>query len=317
MINIYRDGVTYDLPVDVLEEISYYDWHRARPKAEEMVACSPFRDEDSPSFSINLENGLWRDFGATGEFGQGNLITLLSFLRNETYIEVEDYLLEKYGIDLSDVSKLKLNFNLKIETKVNINIDIETYKQFAYRSPYLATRGITEKIQKAFKIGYDRKSKSVAFPWFDVKGNIINIKFRSTENKRFFYYPTGQPIKNHLYGMHFIYRSEMKKIYIVESEIDALYLWSNGFPAVALGGSNISEKQKQLLLRCPATEFVLATDNDKVGKEIRKKLIDMFIGYKTLSELVLPDSVKDVNELKSDQIKALANDTKPVEFRIF
>jgi DNA primase len=317
MINIHRDGKTYDLPVDVLEEINYYDWNRARPKEDEMVACSPFRDEDSPSFSINLETGLWRDFGATGEFGQGNLITLLSFLRNDTHIEVEDYLLEKYGIDLTDVDKLELNFDLNFDVKTEINIDIETYKKYAFRSPYLATRGITEKIQKAFKIGYDKRNKAVAFPWFDVKGNIINIKFRSTENKRFFYYPTGQAIRNHIYGMHFIYRGDIKKVYIVESEIDALFLWSNGFPAVALGGSNISEKQKQLLLRCPANEFVLATDNDKIGKEIRKKLTDILIGYKELSELVLPNGVKDVNELNSNQIKELSNDLKTVEFTIF
>jgi DNA primase len=317
MITIKRDNVEYELDVDVLEELNYYDWNRARVKAEEMIACSPFRDEKSPSFSINLETGLFIDFGSDDLFSRGNLITLLSFLRNETPQEIEDYLLEKYGIDLSDVSKLKLNFDLKIETKVNVNIDIETYKQFAYRSPYLATRGITEKVQRAFKIGYDKRNKAVAIPWFDTKGNIVNIKFRSTKSKKFFYFADGQPIRNHIYGMHFIYRSEIKKIYIVESEIDALFLWSNGFPAVALGGSNVSEKQKQLLLRCPANEFVLATDNDKVGKEIRKKLIAMFIGSKTLSELVLPESVKDVNELNSDQIKALANDTKPVEFRIF
>jgi DNA primase len=317
MIVIKRDNVEYELPVDVLEELNYYDWNRANVKADEMIACSPFRDERSPSFSINLETGLFIDFGSDDLFSRGNLITLLSYLRNETHVEVEDYLLDKYGIDLSDVDKLELNFDLNFDVKVDVNIDIETYKKYAYRSPYLATRGITEKIQKAFKIGYDKQNKAVAFPWFDTKGNIVNIKFRSTKSKKFFYYPQGQPIRNHIYGMHFVYRLDLKKVYVVESEIDALYLWSNGIPAIALGGSNISDKQKQLIMRSPIETLVLATDNDKVGKEIRKKIIHSFLGIKDLREVNLPESVKDVNELKSDQIKRLTDQEETVEFRIF
>jgi len=317
MITIVRNEVEYELPVDVLEELSFYDWNRARVKPDEMVSCSPFRYEKSPSFSINLSSGLWRDFGATGDYGQGNLIGLLSFLRNEAFVEVEDYLLEKYGIDLSDINKLELNFDLSFDTKVETSISIEEYKKFAFRSPYLATRGISEKVQRAFKIGYDKRSKAVAFPWFDVKGNIINIKFRSTENKRFFYYPTGQAIRNHIYGMHFIYKGDIKKAYIVESEIDALYMWSNGFPAIALGGSNISEKQKQLISRSPIETLVYATDNDKVGQEIREKLTAMYIGSKELEEIAFPESVKDVNELSPEQLKEVATNTKPVEFSIF
>lgn len=317
MIVIKRDNVEYELPVDVLEELNYYDWNRANVKADEMIACSPFRDERSPSFSINLETGLFIDFGSDDLFSRGNLITLLSYLRNETHVEVEDYLLDKYGIDLSDVDKLELNFDLNFDVKVDVNIDIETYKKYAYRSPYLATRGITEKIQKAFKIGYDKQNKAVAFPWFDTKGNIVNIKFRSTKSKKFFYYPQGQPIRNHIYGMHFVYRLDLKKVYIVESEIDALYLWSNGIPAIALGGSNISDKQKQLIMRSPIETLVLATDNDKVGKEIRKKIKEAFLGIKDLREVNFPESVKDVNELKPEQLKSLTDQEEAVEFRIF
>lgn len=317
MIVIKRDNVEYELPVDVLEELNYYDWNRANVKADEMIACSPFRDERSPSFSINLETGLFIDFGSDDLFSRGNLITLLSYLRNETHVEVEDYLLDKYGIDLSDVDKLELNFDLNFDVKTEINIDIETYKKYAYRSPYLATRGITEKIQKAFKIGYDKQNKAVAFPWFDTKGNIVNIKFRSTKSKKFFYYPQGQPIRNHIYGMHFVYRLDLKKVYIVESEIDALYLWSNGIPAIALGGSNISDKQKQLIMRSPIETLVLATDNDKVGKEIRKKIKEAFLGIKDLREVNFPESVKDVNELKSEQLKELTDQEETVEFTIF
>ncbi|PAW37928.1 hypothetical protein CKQ70_30790 [Bacillus toyonensis] len=318
MITIYRNEVYYDLNVDIAEELGYYDWHRARPKGEEMVACSPFRDESSPSFSINLETGLWIDFGSSHDlYSKGGLVTLLSFLRNETPLEVEDYLLEKYGIDLSDTDKLELNVNFDTSTKVDTIISTEDYKPYAYRSPYLAGRGISEKVQRAFKVGYDRNSKAVALAWHDVKGNMVNIKFRSINSKIFYYYPTGQQLRNHIYGMHFIYKLTPDTVFLVESEIDCLYLWSIGIPAIALGGSKISEKRKQLLLRCPAKRIVLATDNDKVGREIREKVTKLLVGYKELYEITIPENYNDVNDVPPEILKRVCDNATPVNLILF
>lgn len=317
MIEIKRNSIEYELPVDVLEELNFYNWNRARVKTDEMVACSPFRDDGSPSFSINLTTGLWIDFGSADYNSKGNLITLLSFFRNETHYEVENYLLEKYGIDLSDTDKLELNVDFSIDTEISTIISIDDYKKYAFRSPYLAGRGITEKVQRAFKIGFDKQANAVAFAWLDYMGNIINVKFRSTKTKQFFYYPEGQPIKDHIYGMNFIYKMGIEKAYIVESEIDALYLWSYGFPAIALGNSKFNDERKKLLLRSPIKTLVLATDNDVVGKEVREKIIKAVYGYKELEDLVLPDNAKDVNDLKPEQLIEVANNTKPHNIILF
>lgn len=318
MITIYRNEVYYDLNVDIPEELSFYDWRRARPKEHEMVACSPFRDESSPSFSINLENGKWIDFGSNSDlYSKGGLVSLLSYLRNETIEEVEDYLLDKYGIDLSDVDKLELNVNFDISTKVDTIISHEEYQQYAYRSPYLAGRGISEQVQRAFKVGFDRKSNAVALAWHDVKGNIVNIKFRSTKSKQFYYFPTGQQLRNHIYGMHFIYKMKPETVFLVESEIDCLYLWSIGVPAIALGGSKISDRRKQLLLRCPAKRIVLATDNDKVGNEIREKVTKLLIGYKEIHEITIPKNYNDVNDVPPEILKRVCSNTTPVNLILF
>lgn len=317
-MKINRNGIDYELKVDVLDELNFYDWSRVRVKPDEMVACSPFRNEKSPSFSINLETGLWIDFGSHDDFyKKGNLITLLSFLRNETPNEVESYLLSKYGIDLSDVDSLSIDIDFSIDTKEEPIIDIDTYKQYAFKHPYLNRRGISDKVQRAFKIGFDKKSNAIALAWFDVDGNIINIKFRSVKSKIFYYYPNGQPIRNHIYGMHFVFKMKSETVYLVESEIDALYMWSNGFPAIALGGSNISEAQKKLILRSPIKTLVMATDNDAVGQEIRDKVSRAFMGTKEIREINLPVGVKDVNDLSPERLKQVANNTIPVTFSIF
>jgi len=286
-------------------------------RVEEFTACSPFRDESSPSFSINLISGQWIDFGSSDHYSKGNLVTLLSYLHNETPLEIETYLLEKYGIDFMDTDSLELNFNLSLEDQVEKKIiTLEDYKQYSYRHNYLNGRGINEKVQRAFKIGYDKKGKAIAIPWFDKDGNIINVKFRSVSTKRFYYYPTGQAIKNHLYGMHFVFKLNLKRVFIVESEIDALYLWSCGFPAIALGGSNISAAQQQLILRSPITDLVIATDNDAVGRQIRERIISSFVGYTELHDLILPSTVKDVNELSPARLTSLAKNTSEVNIKI-
>lgn len=308
----------HELDIDVLEEMNYYDWDRARNRGEELTACSPFRTESSPSFSINLVNGTWIDFGANDDYhSKGNIVTLLSYLRQENPSQIEDYLIDKYGLDLLNVENLSLNVDFTLVDKPLRVISKEEYSEYAFRSPYLGNRGITEKVQRAFQIGYNKKANAVAFAWHDIKGNIVNVKFRSVKSKIFFYFSDGQPIRNHIYGMHFVYRLKSETVFIVESEIDALYLWSNGYHAIALGGSNLSEPQKQLLLRCPAKTFVIATDNDSVGQEVKKKIIDAVIGYKELKEIHLPDNTKDVNDLSADKLKAVADNATTIEIDIF
>lgn len=304
------------LAIDVLEELSPYEFYKARNRGTELTSCSPFRSEDSPSFSINLENGQWIDFGASGDsHGKGNFISLLSFLRGEPYEQTEQYLIDKYGITKRNVDNITLNINLEPPKRNNRIITLDEYKQYAYRHPYLKGRGISEKVQNAFKIGYDRKNKAVAFPWFDVDGNIVNVKFRSVRSKHF-HYADGQPIRNHLYGIHFIKKllpSRPEKFaYIVESEIDALYLWTNGLPAVAIGGSNITKQQIGLLKRSPIRQLIIATDNDEVGQKVKSKITSELLGFMELYEIQIPDGKKDVNDLTEEEIKSIHESKKPV-----
>lgn len=303
----------YELPVDVLEELQPYEWYKARNRGHELTACSPFRNERTPSFSINLTTGQWIDFGAGDDepFKKGNLILLLSYLRNETPQEVENYLLDKYGIDLSDVDSLELGLNLSMQEEKTKIITLEEYKKYAYRHPYLSSRGISEKVQRAFKVGFDKEKNAVALAWQDIKGNIVNIKFRSVISKMF-YYADGQPIRNHIYGMYFVYKLGCKVVYVVESEIDALYLWTHGKPAIALGGSNITEQQKKLILRSPITDLVIATDNDAAGIKIKNNIIRNLQGLLNLHEAHLPNSVKDVNELPPEYLLQVVENYSPV-----
>ena len=41
------------IDVDVKEELMQYEWRRAKFTEDKIIACSPFRDDNSPSFVVS------------------------------------------------------------------------------------------------------------------------------------------------------------------------------------------------------------------------------------------------------------------------
>lgn len=296
-----------ELQVDVKAEISLYPWYRAKWLEDRVIACSPFRDDKNPSFAVFLANGVWVDSGAlTEDWQKGNLIRLLSFLRNETYEETEEYLISEYAPERWDVDDLKLDIHLKEEVTYR-PLSMDLLEPFKYAHPYLERRGITKKTQRAVKIGYDPASKSIVIPWFDRHGNLVTWKQRSVVDKIFWYYAEGQPIRRHLYGLDLVYRLNRKEeVFITEGEIDALTLWQSGRPAIALGGATLSEVQKRLIIQSGIKKIIVATDNDTVGERVKSSLINRLSGYVKIAEVVFPSHTKDINDFRPEELKTLA-----------
>lgn len=302
--------------VDVARELMKYEWRKVRWAGEKFLACSPFRDERRPSFAVRLDTGVWIDSGSTDEeWRKGSFVKLLAWLRNETWAETEDYLLSEYAsFDLGDVDSLRLDFSgLRLEEPAPEPLDPAILDQYRFRHPYLSERrGIEEKYQRGFRVGYDRASRAVTFPWFDRHGRLVNVKFRSVVDKRFWYLPSGQPIKNHLYGLHHVHRKGERRVFLVESEIDAITLWQAGFPAIALGGASMSPAQKGLILQSPIEELVLATDNDAAGRRIADSVANQLNGYLSLWRMEIPEDKKDVNDLTREELIEAAHNVKPL-----
>ncbi|MBC9786695.1 toprim domain-containing protein, partial [Heliobacterium chlorum] len=93
------------------------------------------------------------------------------------------------------------------------------------------------------------------------------------------------------------------KAYLVESEIDAMTLWQMDCPAIAIGGANLSERQRTLLLQSPIQHVILATDNDLAGQRIAQSVWQQLNGYLSITQLQLPEHVKDVNELSRTELE--------------
>ena len=294
-----------EVEIDFLDELNVYDFDKVRQRGSEFLCCSPFRKERSPSFSLNIDSGLWIDYGAVDdEYRKGNFIKLLAFLRDESYQETTEYLLEKYFKKLENTDDLKLNLNINLPCENLIDI-ANPYAGKIYKTDYFTNRGITPRVQELFELGFDDEASAVAMPWHDALGNIINIKFRLVGDKTFFYDKQGKAIKHYVYGLHLIKRYGLKTVAICESEIDAMYLWSSGIPSIALGGSHISDNQINQILSSQLNEIIIATDNDKVGRELAKELEGIFSPHLVVSTLEFITDAKDVNECSTEVITSM------------
>lgn len=302
------------IPVDIKAEIEEYDWGRPQWRDDRLIALSPFRDENSPSFAVNLENGTFIDSGMYDEkWRKGNFIKLLSWLRGESYEETEDYLISMYSPELGDLESLELptTEDWLDRPRNNKVFDVDELKPFQYRHPYLERRGIPFKVQRAFDVGYDPSTKSIVLVWKDWKGNIVSWKHRSVNSKVFWYVKGGQPIRNHLYGIDWVVKRDYKKVWIVEGEIDALTLWSQGIPTIALGTSYLSKAKRNLILQVGIEEIVIATDNDKDGRKAKCSITKGLAGKVHLREVEWGSCskyYKDINDANHEISKISIKD---------
>ena len=292
--------------IKYLEELEPYmdQFQNVRIRGDELISSSPFREDTSPSFSLNLETGLWIDFGSVDDlWGKGNFIKLMAFLSGEHYEDVLERYQQYHISRLSDIDKFELNIKLDLPEEYR-TFDLNNFDYWRYKSDYLNNRGITDKAQSAFRIGYDHGNKAIAIPYHDIDGKVINIKFRKVSRKQFYYLPDGQAIGNHVYGLHMIKRAKATKAFVVESEIDCLYLWGYGIPAVAMGSANMSKRQEELLDLSPLTDLVLAFDNDPAGRRVTRNAQNRLSGKYGLQKLQFPQNCKDVNDIPKNKIKS-------------
>lgn len=308
------------LAVDYYVELEPYldRFNQCRFRDNKLQSCSPFREDRKPSFAVNLENGTWIDSGAVGEYHKGHFITLLSFLREESAEDTCDYLINIYSPLKLDVSELKLDMsflNEEVETELKI-FTSEELKQYAYRHSYLESRGIPDRIQKLFRVGYDPFSGAAAMCWTNSDGQVVNIKFRSVSSKKF-WYADGQRIKDHLYGYSVFKQVSADVLAITESEIDCMRLWAEGIPAVSLGSAYLSVNQAKYIFNCSIEELVIATDNDSAGERCAKQIEETFVGTFNVTRFNFEETdAKDISDLESTQIISGMANRKPCKFRL-
>ncbi|WP_102273218.1 toprim domain-containing protein [Cytobacillus massiliigabonensis] len=285
--------------IDVEAELREFNWTRPRWTSDKLLAASPFRYDQTPSFFVRLEPygdypaGTWSDSGAyDSEWASGGLVKLLSFLRNETYGETEEYLLNAYGYSQDSTDIKLISPRLKVQRARQPLAEAEL-NGFTADYIYLESRGISAEVQAEAGVLYDAKSRAAVIPWRDANGRLRSVKFRTVYGKLFWYHRGATPIRELVFGIEL---AKHKTAILCEAEIDAMSWRQAGYAAIAIGGASFSEVQADIIKRSTIEELVIATDNDNAGVKLRKQVEELLTGYVRIRQAYIDAEFKDANE---------------------
>lgn len=290
-------------------------FHIFRNNGENVQTNCPFHkngQERKPSFGVNGEIDKCHCFSCgwsgtieemiselygyqdEGKFGKRWLIKRF----NTVEIETRPNIMEGFnGRDIkNDILGSRCSSNIcdTISNNQHSFIDDEELDKYRYIHPYMYQRKMDDRVIEIFDVGYDKETECITFPIRDKNGNCLFIARRSV-NTKFFSYPQG--VEKPLYGLYELYQLDEfpKEIYICESMIDAITIWTHCDKyAVALNGLG-NDLQFSQLNNLPNRTFILATDNDSAGIKARIRL-KKYITNKIIKEIILPSNRKDINE---------------------
>lgn len=267
-----------------------------------MVQCPyhKFGRENTPSAQFKKDDGLFYCHKCKISHSLPKVISDVLKLNGYAWLK-ENF--ETVEDAVFDATKFKLKVD-KPEVEKPIYINPEALKKYQGYSDYmLKVRGISKEVLDFFDVGYDKERNCVTFPNKDKWGNILFVATRSIDTK-FFHYPEG--IDKPLYGLYELEKARkagrvIDKVFVVESMIDALSIWTWGGFAVAMNGTGTHKQYEQIAdIDCPL--IVLATDNDKAGRDAREKFFENVKG-KFIKEIDYDsyEDCKDINDFSEEQ----------------
>jgi DNA primase len=292
-----------------------------------MVTC-PFHKggmENKPSMGISREeverNGKKYPAGTVHCYSCGytaNLVNLIADVKDVDKLKAWRYLIDKFSGGSNSERNLTINVE-RSENDKNKENYIDISKVWEYNKnkcsssiDYLKRRKINS-VRDDFLIGYNKDHASITIPVLNRSGKVVMIKERSIEGKRFFN-TTGSNKAGVIFGLYQVelnYKGE--KIWICESEIDALTLWSWGIKAIAIMGSHISDLQAKELEKSPIRGLIDGMDRDSAGRKGWHKMKDKLIpkGFKMWNtdwkniEWEKDDLLKDINQLTYQEFQQI------------
>ena len=257
--------------------------------------------ETTPSLGVNKDSGVVHCFTCGYK---GDIVTLVSDCYDISYSQAYRKLVGHFvysgkrmlDIDLAPKPTAPTGIsNAKVAYYVNRN-----YPTLAY----LNHRGVHTSVAKYFNLGYNPEKDTAMFFVQDLKGNNIYYKERAISKKAFFN-TSGVRKSDYLYGAYQLLISGWQPndpVWICESELAALTVWSRGGYAVAIGGSHISNNQLKILYTLGVRRVINGLDRDEAGREGWENLCKFIKGVSTYNTK-FPVNKKDINDLTAEEFR--------------
>lgn len=273
--------------VDIVQEI----------ESDYIIYCPYHNNHRTPAAEVSKTSG---DFYCFGCHESRDLVQFVMFCSKRNYFESMRLIHSKKAEDNIENDLMKI-LDKKPEY---VEFDIDTVKRLnqsalsSHRAAnYLKGRGITKESVEKYLIGYSEKQDMVTIPVFSPDSICVGMVGRSVEGKEFKNTP-GLPRSKTMFNIQ--RNKAASKIFLVESSFDAIRIEQVGGKALATLGSNISNKQKDLLKKY-FTSIIVVSDNDDAGRDMKEKL-RMSLGNIVIQG-DLPSNVKDVSDLDDIQLQ--------------
>ena len=259
--------------MQVSDIVSKLNLSKYKVKGNEIEALCPFHVEQRPSFYANIITGLYycHACGVKGhvDVTQGITFENYSDLLNELEFKTDNtikFVPEEFNFCELDEHHKKYLLGRGIEEKTirNFGLCQSKHRRFAYRVVVPIT-------QTAFTA----RSIINAYPKF-----LHNTHFSSKNN-----------IFNATFGL-------FDEVYVTEGVFDAMYLWQNGHPSVAILGCYLS-KYHQDVLSC-YKRIIFLFDGDETGRKATYDALEKMSGFNVYYSLLScdPDCIQDFNKIK-------------------
>lgn len=247
-------------------------------------------NKNSPSFSANLEKGIFQCFGCQAK---GNVLDFAVLMEGGSKDNPADVrktalaLQERFGLGKNATQsppKLPPPPRTHGTVLVNARLDFEL-KRLDTAHPYLLGRGFADETIKEFGLGFCSKGYQagrIAIPLHDQLGRLIGYAGRIVddalidESNPRYRFPSMREHKGIIYEFQktaFMYggyriKEPLDDLIVVEGFPSVWWMWQQGIRNVeALMGSSCGEKQVQVIVSHtkPNGRVWLITDGDNAG----------------------------------------------------
>lgn len=264
---------------------------------ERKPSCSVFDDVSAADLEVGFAHCFTCGYNAT-------LPQVITDLFDESDITFgEEWLVERFGNTL--IEEVEILPEIIIDNKprdLSSPLDESILTEFDFYHPYMWYRKLSKEIVDLFRVGYDHSRDAITFPVYDEKHRLVMITARSVNTKMFWIPPD---VEKPVYLLYHLIENNIKTAYVVESQINALYLWSLGYAAIGLFGTG-SEHQFEILRKSGIRNFVLMFDGDAAGQRGASRFRKNIGNEVFIKDIYLPAG-KDVNDLSEAEIHSLIN----------
>ena len=263
--------------------------------------------DDNPSWSINAVSGAHHCFSCGYK---GNLITLVSEIKELDYEDAKSWIYSNLDVDLQALSRQLEEIKDSYIPPAQL-IPMSEARLAVFSSPpdwALEARGLTEEACKKYGVLWNTRSNEWILPIREPDSNkLLGWQEKGQITRSFFNRPVGVPKSKTMFGLNAWQGGTM---IVVESPLDAVKLESVGISGgVAIYGASYSYQQIDLMRR--AERLIFAIDNPAVDAAGKKSFNQFLVdSRKNGLEFLMfnyTDESKDIGDMSPDAIRLGVN----------